>query len=133
MNISSGLTTIRNLDIDVIVRQAAQDGCKVFVLPSSGVIARESLFAAVRGCLPLDPPVITARSWDALSDSLWEGLNCLDAECIVIIWPNSTAMRDAAATDHEVALRVLADVANLLVDPAMTQNSGKKVSVLLGE
>jgi len=42
-------------------------------------------------------------------------------------------MRDAAATDHEVALRVLADVANLLVDPAMTQNSGKKVSVLLGE
>jgi hypothetical protein len=45
-------------------------------------------FEAMKALLPLDPPLVGNRSWDALSDSLWSGLDQLAADNIAIVWPS---------------------------------------------
>jgi hypothetical protein len=71
------------------------------------------------------------RSWDALSDSLWEGLFTHPARRIAILWSNTTVMASSASSDFQIAVGVLADVANSLPDPRMTQGAPKKVVVLV--
>lgn len=36
--------------------------------------SKDDFFEAVRAVLPLDPPLVLNKVWDALSDSIWEGL-----------------------------------------------------------
>lgn len=112
-------------------RQAERAGYAIFVLPSEGISDRASLFDAVRATFPLDPPLIGSRSWDALSDSLWEGLHEHHARRILILWPSTRAIATAASADFEMALNVLEDVASSLADPRATRDSPKEVAVLV--
>jgi hypothetical protein len=120
------------LDIDAVVRDATQDGCAVYVLPGHAVIDRESVFKAIRASCPLDPPLHGNRNWDALSDSLWNGLYELEQDCILIVWPDADALRRAAPDEHQVALEVLADIAETLADPKFTGGKPKRVKIVLG-
>src|SRR5208282_6398864 len=74
MEFKIGLTRTGALDAEATRRQAEQSGYTTFMLPEKGIVDRVSFFEAVRTTLPLDPPLVGSRSWDALSDSLWEGL-----------------------------------------------------------
>ena len=48
-------------------------GPKVVIeLSTAGGSGRKAFFDAVRSAAPLDPPVTSELSWDALEDSLWE-------------------------------------------------------------
>jgi hypothetical protein len=132
MRLAPGLTTIEDMNVDAIIQEARQQGLTAYVLPSSGVVSREKFFDAVRATLPLDPPLVSSRSWDALSDSLWSGLDMIEAGRIVIVWPNSTDMRRAAVADYELASSILADVAAALADPKATCGKPKEVTILLG-
>jgi hypothetical protein len=84
-------------------------GWRVYVLPAD-IDARDSFFDAIRAQFPLDPPLTTNRSWDALSDSLFEGLSQLADNRIAIIWPRLPAETD----DMTIALSILDDVRHLL-------------------
>jgi len=78
-----------------------------------------------------EPPVVSARSWDAMSDSLWEGLHQLPGPRIVILWPNARVMAHEAPAEHELALQVLDDVAAGLADERATLGTPKLLSVVV--
>jgi len=131
MELKPGLQRTGVLDVETTRRQAEQVGFTTFVWPATGIVDRASFFDAVRATFPLDPPLVGSRSWDALSDSLWEGLHTHSARRIAIIWPNTRAMACSASSDFETALYVLADVANLLADPRATRDDPKEIAVLV--
>ena len=110
----------------VLVEDLRARGFLVFSLPS-GIVDKSSFFDAIRSCLPLDPPVVSNRSWDALSDSLWEGLSELAENRIAIVWPTEEV---AAAEDMKIAMGVLDQVARLLADPVATVGKPKELVVV---
>jgi hypothetical protein len=130
MKINQGLSHVRDLDVEAITREAAPSGFRVFVLPSR-IDSRESFFDAVREILPMDPPLLASRSWDALSDSLWGGLYSIDEDRILIVWPNSGALATSAAKEYETALSVLKDLITTLADNETTQQRPKSISVIV--
>lgn len=131
MELKPGLHRTGALDIEATRREAEQTGFTTFVLPAMGIVDRASFFDAVRATFPLDPPLVGCRSWDALSDSLWEGLYTHAARRIAILWQGTRAMATSASSDFETALNVLADVASLLADPQATRGITKEVAVLV--
>jgi hypothetical protein len=99
----------------------------------SGVVDRGSFFEAVRSTFPLDPPLMSDRSWDALSDSLWEGLHGMGQVSVVIAWPDAVAFCTAAPDGFATAIQVLADVADGLADQQATAGSPLTVSVFVAD
>jgi len=132
MTFQTGVKRVENLDVEAAARNATGERAAVYVLPNSGIADRESLFDAVRASLPLDPPLIGTRSWDALSDSLWGGIDALDSSRVVIVWPNSAEMERVSPDAYKMALDVFADVAASVGDPAATDGSPKEVGILIG-
>lgn len=131
MELKPGLQRTGVLDVKATRRQAEEAGFTTFVLPAKNIVDRASFFDAVRATFPLDPPLVGSRSWDALSDSLWEGLYTHPARRILILWPSARAMESSASSDFETALNVLSDVANLLGDRQATRDNPKEVAVLV--
>jgi hypothetical protein len=124
-----GLHRVPDLEVDETLRELADGGWRVFVLPE-GINDRATFFQGVRAVLPLDPPVESDDVWDALSDSLWEGLHGLSDARIAIFWRVS-AMEREDAQSFETATSVLADVCTGLADPGATVGNPKDVLVLL--
>lgn len=131
MDFKPGLQRTKALDLEATKRKAEQAGFTTFVLPARAVVDRASFFDAIRATFPLDPPLMGSSAWDALSDSLWEGLYTHPARRIAILWAGTHAMAVAAEADFEIALNILADVANLLADPRATRGNTKEVAVLV--
>jgi len=131
MTLHPGIIRTTALDVEAIRTQAHQEGYVTFALPASGIIDRESFFNTIRATLPLDPPLVSSRSWDALSDSLWEGLRSISNRRIAILWPNARVMTYTASADFELALNVLEDVATSLSDPVLTSGNPKEVAVVV--
>ena len=111
--------------------QLQNSGWTTYHLPA-GIKTRDSFFDAVRRSCPLDPPLVSNRSWDALSDSLWEGLRISPAKRLAIIWEDASCMAGAAAADFEVAHEILTDLARSLADPTPTLGEAKALVVILG-
>jgi hypothetical protein len=131
MKLAPGLHRTTPLEMVAARREMERAGYTTFVLPAEGIIDRASFFDAVRATLPLDPPLVGSCSWDALSDSLWEGLHAHAARRIAIVWPGTRAMESSAPSELETALSVLADVASTLSDPRATLDRPKEVVVLV--
>lgn len=131
LQMEPGLHRVAALDVESTRRQAEQAGYTTFVLPEEGIVDRASFFDAIRATFPLDPPLIGSRSWDALSDSLWEGLYRHSARRIAILWPSTRAMASGDPPDFETALNILADIADSLADPRPTRDERKDVAVMI--
>lgn len=131
MELRPGLIRTTSLDVEATRREANHAGYTTFVLPAEDIVDRVSFFNAVRATLPLDPPLMGTRSWDAMSDSLWEGLYGLPDQRIAILWPNARAMASAASPDFEMALNVLTDVATSLANPHATRGKPKELTVII--
>jgi hypothetical protein len=131
MEIKPGLKRTGAVDAESIRREGEQAGYTTFVLPEKGIVDQASFFEAVRTTLPLDPPIVSSRSWDALSDSLWEGLYTHPARRIAILWLGTRGMATSAPAELEIALSVLAHVAKQLGDPRATCEDPKEVAVLV--
>jgi len=132
MDLRPRVTKLKNLNVNLALQDARAEGISAYVLSGTGITDRESLFEAVRMSLPLDPPLVGSKSWDAMSDSLWSGLDALTSGRIIIIWTNSSAMEQLAPRDFELALKVFEDVAQSLADPVATNGEPKEVRVLVG-
>jgi len=131
MEFITGLHATANLNVEETRRRAEQAGFTAFVFPETGIVSRESFFDAVRATFPLDPPLVGFRSWDALSDSLWEGLYRHPSQKIAILWKNTRAIADIASTEFDTALAVLSDVAKSLADARATCNQPKDVAIFV--
>jgi hypothetical protein len=125
-----GLHQIADFNIEAGVKELVNRGNRVFLLPS-GIKDKRAFFEGVRKALPLDPPVVGDHSWDALSDSLWSGLDGVDASGIAIIWPGSAEMANAQPEDFEIAKSILSDLTESLADAEVTIGNPKQVVVVL--
>jgi hypothetical protein len=92
---------------------------------------RAGFFDEVRRKLPTDPPVLTSRSWDALSDSLWEGLRLANGTKVIIVWRGSQLFQQNSLEDYQTAVEVLADVAESLADAKATLGHPKDLRVFI--
>lgn len=116
-----------------LVRQRPRFGSKRDEsMRTAGIVDADhtSFFDAVRATLPLDP-LVGSRSWDALSDSLWEGLYLHAGLRCAILWPGADTLAARSVGTFETALAVLADVAKLLADPVATCDHPKEVVILV--
>jgi hypothetical protein len=128
--LDQGLHRIDGLDLSMISKQLVDSGWQVFILPE-GIKDRKSFFDGIRRVVPLDPPVRSDRSWEALSDSLWGGLDSLDEDKVAIIWEGSAEMAKADRDDFEIATGILSDLTKSLGDSDATVGNIKRVLVLL--
>ena len=131
MDLEDGLQRVSARDMEATRRAAEAAGYATFVLPATGIVDRTSFFDAVRSTFPLDPPLVGSESWDALCDSLWEGLHAHAAQRIAILWPSTNAMASSAPSDFDLALQVLADVVTTLADPQATCGNPKQVALIV--
>ncbi|WP_394821256.1 barstar family protein [Pendulispora albinea] len=121
-----GVVRLENLDVSAVLDLAKRSGMAAYVL--SNVTDRDGFFNAIRAGLPLDPPLVSNRSWDALLDSLRGGLHVADARRVVIVWPGIDAMEPAA--DRETALDVLVSIAQTLAMPEYTRGRPTEISIV---
>jgi len=126
-----GIHHIPAFDVDRNARELVHNGWRVFVLPG-GINDKKKLFDAIRSALPLDPPVFGDRSWEALSDSLWGGLDSLNAKKIAIIWPASEEMAMTQPEEFKIASSILSDLTKSLADADATIGDVKQILVVLG-
>ncbi len=103
------------------------------MISTSRYEGRGAFFAAARAGLPLDPPLMSSRSWDALSDSLGGGLIELGSARVVIHWPDADEFAARCPAEFKIARSILDDVASLMADPTMTGGAACDVRVRLGD
>lgn len=130
MEPESGIHHMPRADVESTRRDLEGLGWLVFVLPE-GMIDGRALFEGVRSTIPLDPPVLSDDNWNALSDSLWSGIDGLDADCVALIWPESGTMAELAAEDFGIAKELLADLASSLADSDATGGEPTNLMVIL--
>lgn len=112
-----------------VILDAQAQGMRVFHLPGK-MSSRDAFFDGVRDTLPLDPPLQSNASWDALDDSVWSGLDGLNENGIVIVWRDSSDMEAQAPEDFSTAFSILNELPGMLADVVSTVNHPKKLVVL---
>ncbi len=90
----------------------------------------DTFVGSVRQVLPLDPPVHRGI-WDALRDSLWEGLHELHTEKVAIVWPDSGRLLRSDSAAYASAVELLTKLVFELADPKFTVDHVTRVLVLL--
>lgn len=106
------------------------EGWEKFYLPKR-ISSKDEFFDAVRSVLPLDPPLQSNRSWDALEDSVWSGLYDLNAEKIVIVWPDFSVMADNDPEEAKAARGVFESISKTISDNTVTVGNPKTLLVIL--
>lgn len=125
----AGFFTVGTLEAEQTVAQREQAGWRIFRLPSN-ISSKDEFFEGVRHTLPLDPALHSNRSWDALADSLWAGLDSLSEERIVVVWPDASRMEIQAPDDFAIATNVFTELPTSLADVEVTAGATKQLLVL---
>lgn len=110
------------------IEDAVKSGWQVFRL-GENVSSIDSFFETVRQTLPLDPPVQSCN-WDALEDSLWSGLEALQASNVLIVWPSVNRLSAADSEGFKIANSVFKDVCESLMDSNLTVGNPKAVVII---
>ena len=131
MRFEPGLFVIDTTRAEGVSSAARAGRGALYVLSTGERGVSTSFFDAVRAVLPLDPPVHGDRNWDALADSMWEGLFRLASDPVVIVWPDAEGYRHDDPAAFAIAEEILRDLTQSLTDPAITNGATKTVSVYL--
>ena len=118
------------LEAERIVFECEQKGWRIFRLPAN-IISKDEFFEGIRRTLPLDPPLQSNRSWDALADSLWAGLHSLEESRIVMVWSDAFEMQVHSPKDFVIAENILSELPPSLADTKLTVGAPKQLLVLL--
>jgi hypothetical protein len=119
------------VDLEQLLSVLREDGWPVYVLDGAPN-DKDSFFAAVRDALPLDPPLTGPKgSWDAMSDSLWEGLDHLYVDRVAIVWPEADRLRVDDPPSYEVVIEIFTDLVFSLADLKFTVDHVTRLLVLL--
>jgi hypothetical protein len=132
MELRRGVTVIDPSQAQEVGDEAARRDVLIYVISTGGQAGRDVFFDAVRRTLPLNPPIMSSRSWDALTDSLWQGIYELNRPRVVILWPDSSPFSDAAPGDFEIALSVFDQVASELADVEVTLGEAVEACFYVG-
>jgi hypothetical protein len=126
-----GLLRTEEASLATLVGRMEAEGWRVFLLDGRAISDKGSFMGEVRNVMPLDPP-LASDNWDALTDSLWNGLDGLDAKHIAIVWPFSEILKESSPQDYDVALGTLVEIMDSLADPDATGGETKGVTIVLG-
>lgn len=118
---------------DVLESRICDDGWKVFVLKGAVMRDAAGLFDAIRAALPLDPPIERLVSWDALEDSIWEGLMEIPAKRIAVLWLDFNVFHRAAPTEAKLFSELLEGISASLANPQFAAGTPKQVAIVLHE
>lgn len=94
-------------EIEAATASARTQGIPVFSLSTGVSGGHDAFFDAVRATLSLDPPLASNYSWDALSDSMFGGLDELGADRVLLVWTDEAEMVAAAPAEADIAVAVL--------------------------
>ncbi len=92
----------------------ALDGFVVARIDGRAITDKESFIRAVAQVLPTDPEMSGGRSFDALYDSITNGL--VDRET-VLVYSGASVFRKSAPSEYATAMKLLQDVADYLALP----------------
>jgi RNAse (barnase) inhibitor barstar len=108
-------------DAETTAAEARHRGAVVYLIQTFDCSRRTSkhvFFEAVKTAkLPLDAPLGPNYVWDALRDSLWEGLTTAPARDVVIVWQGWRDMSNANSRHFATALKILRDMCGEVADP----------------
>lgn len=122
-----GLYMVNAIEVQRIAEKYSHSGWRVISLPAE-IASQDQFYDAIRSKCPLDPPLYNNRSWDALADSLWSGLDKVKDERVVILWPGVDRMKAVAPEAFVIATDILTDLCVSLADPNVM---GSKTKTLL--
>ena len=124
--------SIREHDARVSLRESLlRNGYVVFTIETGNRGGRERVFESVKATFPLDPPVVSARSWDALSDSLWGGIVGLGARRIAGIWVDADNFARLDPEAFEIACDVFRQLIRELRDIAPIESESIDFRMIL--
>lgn len=129
MSRATGCFSVNASEAEKIVSERQREGWRIFRLPAH-ITSADEFFEGVRRTLPLDPPLHSNRSWDALEDSLWAGLHSLGESRIVMVWPDAFEMEVHSPKDFAIAENILSELPPSLADTKLTVGVPKQLLVL---
>ncbi|MDA8455068.1 barstar family protein [Acidovorax sp. GBBC 3334] len=124
-----GPICVESLAAEEIISEREKLGWKIFRLPSE-ISSKDDFFDGVRCLLSLDPPLRSNRSWDALADSLWAGLDNISEGNIIIVWPNVSEMKSNAPRDFDIAINILSDLSMSFLNSEVSNSPAKNILIL---
>jgi hypothetical protein len=93
-------------EAEAVAEEAERHGAAVLRLDTSGSGSLSEFFAGVRAHLPLDPPVTPPPQdhdvWDALAESLRQGIFQLGVRNVFLVWAGSSLLREQAPGDADI-------------------------------
>lgn len=129
MALVRGVHEVSAAELASAVHVGSTMGAAIFSLSTHGAATLADFFDAVRANLPLDPPVVGSTSWDALSDSLWEGIHEVGAAIVLITWTGAADLQRASPKDYETAMSVFRDLISTLGNETYTAGEPQEVCV----
>jgi hypothetical protein len=112
-----GLNFIESSAGSAVEADAVEAGARYFMISTAGAQHQVAFFDAVRRALPLNPPIHGNGSWDALLDSLREGIYELNEPLVLLLWTGAADLASADPKGYQNALSVLTAVSEDLADP----------------
>ncbi|MFJ3206125.1 barstar family protein [Streptomyces sp. NPDC086989] len=129
MEFAAGIHDMTAADARLSLSAWADSGVRVFEVETGGATEKTAIIQAFASVVPTDPPT-SGRSWDAFSDSLWEGVYRLEETRVAIVLRGECWVNQPHG-DVRAALDVLQDVVTLLEDEKATLGRPTSVCVLL--
>lgn len=100
--------TNRQWLVEVAVRSVERAGGRVFRIAGDSIVDQASFVAQLKVSVPLDPPLVTGRSWDAIEDSVFGGIIlAVESGVAALVWVASDVMAHADPHGFAVAVDVL--------------------------
>jgi len=127
--IKNGFFLLPESEAEKVISECELQHWKIFKLPGN-LSSKSEFFDGVRLTLPLDPPLASNRSWDALDDSLWSGLDSLLDENILIIWPYVNNMRLNWVRDFEIIREIFSDLTKTISNDEFNNGSNKNIIIV---
>ena len=117
-------------DVEAARAEAQAKGAASFELRTRAA-TRDAFFDAAREGLPLDPPVLGSKSWDALADSIWAGLDGVGTRDVAIAWLGASNFKELAPAEFHIAYEILKSLTERLSSWEATDGEPKQITVLL--
>jgi hypothetical protein len=107
-------TCLASEQLDETRAQLIKSGFTIFELPGERVVTLEAFFSVAACVLPADPPLSGRPNIDAFLDSIWEGISCLHAETIALLWSNADVLMERSFQDVLIVVDLFHDIARSL-------------------
>ncbi|WP_175481862.1 barstar family protein [Marinobacter zhejiangensis] len=109
MNLPPGLIKISSSQFEDVQWKEYLSEVDEIVIDGKGIVSKENIIDAIRANFPLDPPV-ESYNWDAISDSLWEGMDSKYRDTVVVIKGGLDFLKRNDFESYKVVMDIFSDI-----------------------